>query len=350
MLTQLYRLARRSCARVHDRSRARMAAAAGNSRAGSGPTNTSGAVSKTKRNDLSLKLKYEVIKTAEKAPKIRVRKLACLYSCGKTQISTILTNKEKIMEIYEGQNASAQKCHKRNRESKYSDLNEALHAWFCLAVSKNVYPDASILKEKALEIAGRLGCDEFKGSNGWLDRWNKRYNVRQMKLVVSREMCLVLQSIHGRRGFQILFRATVLKIYGTLMRLDAFGTILHATRWVAEAWKQVSSDTIKKCFRNAGILTESFQVVQAIRISEDSDPFLDIDESNEDDDETALHEQELNDLTAKLQEEDDACEVSDLASAEDDVPVCAEFADDKWDDEFMSGLGPANKAHLFRYR
>ena len=35
--------------------------------------------------------------------------------------------------------------------------------------------------------------------------------------------------------------------------------------------------------------------------------------------------------------------MSDLASAEDDVSICAEFADDKWDEEFMSELGPANK-------
>ena len=52
-------------------------------------------------------------------------------------------------------------------------FNEALHDWYCLAVSKNVYPDGRILKEKALEIAARLGCNDFKASNGWLDRWKK---------------------------------------------------------------------------------------------------------------------------------------------------------------------------------
>ena len=31
-----------------------------------------------------------------------------------------------------------------------------------------------------------------------------------------------------------------------------------------------------------------------------------------------------------------------MVSAEDDVPVCTEFADDKWD-EFISDLGPADK-------
>ena len=35
---------------------------------------------KPKRNDLSLKLKYEVIKAVEKEPKIGIRKLAGLFS------------------------------------------------------------------------------------------------------------------------------------------------------------------------------------------------------------------------------------------------------------------------------
>jgi len=35
--------------------------------------------------------------------------------------------------------------------------------------------------------------------------------------------------------------------------------------------------------------------------------------------------------------------VLDLISAVDDVTVCAEFADDTWDEEFMSELGPVNK-------
>lgn len=119
-------------------------AAAGESSYGSGTTNVSNVVAKPKRNDLSLKLKYEVIKAAENEPKIGVHKLVGLFSCSKTQISSILKNKRRIMEMYENQNASAQKYHRRNRASKYSDLNEALHALFCLAVSKNVYPDGSI--------------------------------------------------------------------------------------------------------------------------------------------------------------------------------------------------------------
>lgn len=43
-----------------------------------------------KRNDLSLKLKYEVIKTQQKEPNIGTRKFTTLFQCSKTQISTIL--------------------------------------------------------------------------------------------------------------------------------------------------------------------------------------------------------------------------------------------------------------------
>lgn len=67
-----------------------------------------------KSNDLSLQLKFEVIKTVEKEPKIGICTLAGLFSCGKTQISTILNNKERIVEMYEAHNASAQKCHKKS--------------------------------------------------------------------------------------------------------------------------------------------------------------------------------------------------------------------------------------------
>ena len=67
--------------------------------------------------------------------------------------------------------------------------------------SAGVYSDGSILSEKALKIAERLGCNAFKKSNGWLNLWKKSYNARQIKTVVSQVMCLVLQLIHGSKGF-----------------------------------------------------------------------------------------------------------------------------------------------------
>lgn len=36
--------------------------------------------------------------------------------------------------------------------------------------------------EKAKEIANKLGVPNFKGSRGWLDKWKKRFNVKQLKI------------------------------------------------------------------------------------------------------------------------------------------------------------------------
>ena len=110
-----------------------------------------------------------------------VRKLANLFDCGKTQISMILRYRERIVELYEANAADEMyQMRKRIRGSTFSDVNEALYDWFCLAVSKNVFPDGRILSEKAKEIAQHLGFVDFKASNGWLDRWKKRHNIKQM--------------------------------------------------------------------------------------------------------------------------------------------------------------------------
>ena len=49
-------------------------------------------------------------------------------------------------------------------------------------MSKNVYPGGRILVEKAMEIAAKLNLGDFKASNGWLDRWKKKHNLRQMNI------------------------------------------------------------------------------------------------------------------------------------------------------------------------
>ena len=136
-----------------------------------------------KRNDLSLALKYEVLKTEEREKKLGVRKLSEMFGCGKTRISVILKNGERIKELYEA-NVSGHRCQtgKRFRESKFSELNDTLYSWYLLAVLKNIFPDGSQLAENAREIARWLGVEDFKASNGWLDRWRKKHHLRKMTI------------------------------------------------------------------------------------------------------------------------------------------------------------------------
>ena len=143
-----------------------------------GPSNS--AIKSKKRNDLSLKLKYEVIKTFEKE-RLGIRKLATMFNCGKTQISCILQNKKRIRELFEGNAADdIYQTRKRARLSKFCDVNDALYQWFCLASTKNIHPSGSILMEKARKIAEKLSIPDFKAFNGWLDRWKKKHNINPL--------------------------------------------------------------------------------------------------------------------------------------------------------------------------
>ena len=124
-----------------------------------------------------------MLNIAEKNPKVGVRRLAELFDCSKTQISSILKNKDTILELYEANMSNESlKSRKRCQPSDYVDINEALYKWYTLACSHNIYPGGSQLREKAKQISEQLhvGESNFKASNGWLDRWKKRYNVRQV--------------------------------------------------------------------------------------------------------------------------------------------------------------------------
>ena len=135
-----------------------------------------------KKNFLSLEKKVEVIKHSQKNPGTSVRALGEIFGCGKTQIGHILKNKESLLSLYQA-NTSGSRVHtSKSRTSEYVEVNDALYKWFMLACSKNVYPGGPELTEKAKEIAEKLGKPDFKGSRGWLDRWKKRYNVKQLKI------------------------------------------------------------------------------------------------------------------------------------------------------------------------
>jgi len=70
------------------------------------------------------------------------------------------------------------------RKGKHEDVEEALFLWHQHLRGKGVPVNGPMLQEKALqfkrEIEGEDG--EFTASDGWLDRWKKRYGIRQLSV------------------------------------------------------------------------------------------------------------------------------------------------------------------------
>ena len=98
------------------------------------------------------------------------------FGCGRTQIA-LFKNKESIFALF----------YSNSQGKRFIQVSHALLSMlklmkrFILAFSKNRYLGGPKLIEKAKEIAEKLGKPDFKGSRGWLDKWKKRYNVKQLK-------------------------------------------------------------------------------------------------------------------------------------------------------------------------
>ena len=455
------------------------------------------------KNTLTLKQKVDVIKTADSNPKISVRKLAEIYDCGKTQISSILKDRQSILELFEANVASdSVSSRKRTRPCEYSDINKALHEWYLLACTKIIYPVGSQLCEKAKQIAERFQKPEFKASNGWLDRWKKRYNIKHVKIngesgevsgatvdswkerlpellqgyaseniwnldetacfwralpdhgfcqkgiqckggkkakqritvalianaAGGKETAIViwksakprcfksvdmatlpvqyfsqpnawmtgeiLQSVLSKlnrrlsaksrkiillmdnagchpedikdifsnikiiflppnttsmlqpldlgiiKNFKVHYRTRLLRF--VISKIETCATasevtksinILHAIRWVAQAWETVKPETIKKCFRKGGVLDNSFAVPS--RPCEESDPFEDVDE---------VDTSEMHDLIGQLGPTEDNCSVNEYINGDDNLPVCFEFDNEQWEEQFFSSIDPTHSA------
>lgn len=130
---------------------------------------------KQKRKELTLEERYNLIKESAKSPIMKVPDLATKYGCGKTQVYSILQNKASIIQAYE---SNAPLNMKRNRKAPFSEINDLLYDWYLLAVSKNIYPDGPTLSEQAKKIAERLGIENFKASNGWLQKWKSLHSIK----------------------------------------------------------------------------------------------------------------------------------------------------------------------------
>ena len=96
--------------------------------------------------------------------------------------------------------------------------------------------------------------------------------------------------------------------------------ILIAIMWVATAWPQVREETIVICFRKAGILNNSLDVITCPIMADDSDPFLEVDERLE-----------IQSLIDKTMPTGNGCSVEEYLKGINDLPVCTDFDSDKWD-------------------
>ncbi|XP_008492084.2 tigger transposable element-derived protein 4 [Calypte anna] len=126
-----------------------------------------------RKKSISIEEKIDIISAVESGKK--KADIAAKYGIKKNSLSSIMKNKEKVLEAFESLRFDPKR--KRLRTAFYTDLEEALMKWYRIAQCLNVPVNGPMLRLKANDFAQQLGHSDFKCSNGWLDRFKSRYGL-----------------------------------------------------------------------------------------------------------------------------------------------------------------------------
>ena len=118
----------------------------------------------SKRKSLPLSDRVQVVSLSEKGTSART--IAQQFGVGKTQIQTIILNKQSILQDFEDGIPAEKK--RKMRQTGNEKINELMYKWFKTARAKNIPLWGPLLQEKALLFAAELNNTSFKASNGWV--------------------------------------------------------------------------------------------------------------------------------------------------------------------------------------
>ena len=130
--------------------------------------------SNPKRISLSIERKKNIIESYDALPKMSQGSAADMLKIPRASLRLILSNRETIM-------ASDNSDMKRLRVGKDVMVENCLIKWFDTVREKNAILSHEMLREKAEDLAKKLGHDDFKATPGWLQRLLKRSGIDHKK-------------------------------------------------------------------------------------------------------------------------------------------------------------------------
>jgi len=126
------------------------------------------------RNVISALQKREICILKKSGSKPKNVELAKQFEISEGQVSDILKESEKWLEIDPN---SYQARLRKLRPSTIAHVEEALIVWIEKALECNITITGSLIQKKALNFAELLEITDFKASSGWLQRFKKRYSI-----------------------------------------------------------------------------------------------------------------------------------------------------------------------------
>lgn len=129
-----------------------------------------------KRVYITAEQKRELCLSKQTKPQPKNYELANKYNISTSQVSDILKESNKWLEINPN---SYQAKLKKVHTSPVANVEDALILWIQKALECNVTITGIVIQQKALKFAELLGNNTFKASSGWLDKFKHRYSIKE---------------------------------------------------------------------------------------------------------------------------------------------------------------------------
>jgi hypothetical protein len=203
---------------------------------------------KCHRHALTLSKKYEIVSFWESNKHLSQRDISLCFGIPTSTLGDMLKMQQKLKESFG--NSSYSTDAKRQRKTRFDDVEVALLAWFKKTRMNNpeVAISGRVLLEKANNFGKQLAHSEDSISAAWIDRWKTRHNI------VSKKMCSESADVHESELLVHEWKAIKLRqILDTLSPRDIFNADEAGPFWkvspyrtLAFKYERVSSGKLSK--------------------------------------------------------------------------------------------------------
>ncbi|KRY54579.1 Tigger transposable element-derived protein 4 [Trichinella britovi] len=126
-------------------------------------------------NELTLLQKRDVLEKLCTG-KMSMREVASEYGIALSTVSNIRKNEAQILSQLDGSSSKSRR--RRMRKTVNAEVNELMFQFFVRCRAKLIPITGQLLQTKAIDIARRMGINDFHASNGWLESFTRRHNIK----------------------------------------------------------------------------------------------------------------------------------------------------------------------------
>jgi hypothetical protein len=127
---------------------------------------------------LTISEKVDLFKELDNGVSQRV--LAEKFNISRKQNYNLVRNREEVFVATGSEGCDSRK--RLNVRISNSAVDDGVWRWFKVARSANIPVSGPLLQEKTLQFATALKLNDFKASNGWLQKFKERHNISGGKI------------------------------------------------------------------------------------------------------------------------------------------------------------------------